>query len=130
MTCRNICKQILTLDRTIRFAGIASMKGKILAAEYRKGLTPLLTRGDSELSIIQSVIRMSSRSTLEEKLGKIIYAFALYQKVKRVSIMLYDERGQSHAVVMVSLDREANHDSIIMEKILPYLKTVGRRIAE
>lgn len=130
MNCRNLCQQILTLDNAIRFAGTASTKGKILAAEYRKGLSPLLTPEESEFSVIQSVIRMGTRQALEEKLGKVIYAFASYQKVKRTSILTYDESGEIHAVVMVSFDKEANHDTIIMEKIIPYLKRAGKRIAD
>jgi hypothetical protein len=109
----DICKQIIALDNAIRFAGVASMKGKILAAEYREGVTPLLTRGDSELAIIHTLVRMGTRQVLEEKLGKTIYAFALYQKLKRASIMTYDESGRHHAVVMVSFDREANRDFIL-----------------
>lgn len=130
MTCIDVCKKIIALDNTIRFAGVASTKGKILAAEYREGLTPLLSRADSELSIMQSVIRMGTRMTLEEKLGKTIYTFTVYQKVKRASIMTYDENGRDHAIIMVSFDRVANHDSIIMEKIVPYLKAAGKRVAE
>lgn len=130
MNCQDLCKQILALDNSIRFAGTASMKGKILAAEYRSGLTPLLTPEEYQFSIVQSVIRMGTRQSLEEKLGKTIYAFASYQKVKRASIMTYDENGEIHDVVMVSFDREANHDTIIMEKIMPCLKRAGKRIAD
>jgi hypothetical protein len=130
MDCRDVCKHILALDDAIRFAGVASMKGEILAAEYRVGVAHLLTPQESELSIIQSLIRMGTRTALEEKLGKTIYAFASYQKVKRASIMTYNESGGIHDVVMVSFDREANHDTIIMEKIMPYLKRAGKRIAD
>jgi hypothetical protein len=130
MKCRDICKHIIALDSTIRFAGVASMKGKILAAEYREGVQPLLTPADSELSIMQSLLRMGTREAMEERIGKTIYAFTLYQKVKRATIMTYDESGRHNAVVMVSFDREVNHDSVIMDRILPYLKMTGKRIAE
>lgn len=130
MDCRDLCRQILALDDEIRFAATASTKGKILAAEYRNGLTPLLTPEESGFSLLQSVIRMGMRQSLEEKLGKTIYAFASYQKVKRASILTYDEGGGIHVVIMVSFDREANHDVIIAEKIIPYLKKVGKRIMD
>jgi hypothetical protein len=130
LNCHDLCKDILALDNAIRFAGIASMKGKILAAEYRREVEHLLTPQESEMSIIQSLIRMGTRRTLEEKLGKTIYAFASYQKVKRASIMTYAESGGIDDVVMVSFDREANHDSIIMEKIMPYLRKAGKQTAD
>jgi hypothetical protein len=105
------------------------MTGKILAAEYRAGVTPLLTRGDEELSIMHSVVRMGMRQALEDGLGKTVYAFALYEKLKRASIMTYDKNGLYDTIVIVSFDREANHDSLIVHKILPYLKRAGKRVA-
>jgi hypothetical protein len=125
---REMCVGILELDRGIRFAGIATMEGKIVAAEYRDGLEPLLTKEESELSIMQSLIRMSTRRTLEAKLGKTIYAFAVYQKIKRATIMMYNEGSKSDSVLMVSFDRETDHELIITDMIMPFLKEVGKSL--
>ena len=111
-----LCEQILELDKTIRFVGIANLEGKLIAQEYRKGLRSLLTKEESELSAMQSIIRMGTRKVLEEKIGRTIYAFASYEKVKRVTIPLDD------AILMISFDKEANHDSIILDKILPLIR--------
>jgi hypothetical protein len=111
---RNLCKQILQLDKTIRFVGIASIEGKLIAQEYREGLQSFLTKEESELSVMQSIIRMGTRKVLEEKVGKTIYAFALYEKVKRATMPLDDS-----SILMVSFDIEANHEDIILNKILP-----------
>lgn len=118
----------MELDGSIRFAGIATTKGKILASAYREGLEPLLTTKESEISVMHTVIRMGTRMTLEEKLGRPVYTFTLYEKVKRATIMTYGENSDRHALVMVSLDREAYHDTIIMRKIMPYLRSVGKRV--
>ena len=64
MNYRELCFHILELDQSIRFAAIATMEGKIVAAEYKEGVEPLLSRQESELSISQSLIRMSIRKTL------------------------------------------------------------------
>jgi hypothetical protein len=37
---KDICRQILLADRTIRFAGIADKMGKIVASELREGVKP------------------------------------------------------------------------------------------
>jgi hypothetical protein len=111
---RNLCKQILQLDKTIRFVGIAGIEGKLIAQEYREGVQSFLTKEESELSALQSIIRMGTRKVLEEKVGKTIYAFALYEKVKRASMPLDDSN-----ILMVSFDIEANHEDIILNKILP-----------
>ena len=63
----DLCKQILQLDRSIRFAGIANMKGKLVAEAYREGLVPLLTKQETELSALQAIVKMTTRQTLEEK---------------------------------------------------------------
>ena len=111
---RNLCKQILQLDKTIRFVGIASIEGKLIAQEYREWVQSFLTKEESELSVLQSIIRTGTRKVLEEKVGKTIYAFALYEKVKRASMPLGDSN-----ILMVSFDIEANHEDIILNKILP-----------
>lgn len=128
VNCSQICKQILELDEAIRFAGIASTKGKILAAECREGMEPPLTTKEFELSVMHTVIRMGTRAALEEKLGRPVYAFALYEKVKRATIMTYGENGDKHAIIMVWLDREAYHDTIIVRKIMPYLRKIGKMV--
>jgi hypothetical protein len=116
----DICKQILGLDKAIRFAGIASIEGKLIAQEYREGLESLLTKEESELSVMQSIIRMGTRKVFEEKIGKTIYAFALYEKVKRATMPLGDSN-----ILMVSFDIEANHEYIILNKILPLIRKEG-----
>ena len=62
---------------------------------------------------------MKTREDYESKLGDVIYTFALYKRVKRASIPL----GHLNlAVLGVSFDMAADHDNIIMDKILPILK--------
>ena len=64
---------------------------------------------------------MKTREDYESKLGDVIYTFALYKRVKRASIPL-SGHNQDMAVLTVSFDMAADHESIIMDKILPVLK--------
>ncbi|MEM2140549.1 hypothetical protein [Nitrososphaera sp.] len=114
-----LCGEILDLDEGIRFAGIATKFGKVVASIYREGLDPLLTRQESELSVTQSIIRMGTRQTLEQKLGKTVYAFAMYEKVKRATIPMRDP--ESH-ILMVSFDNRSDHERLILEKIIPLVR--------
>lgn len=126
----DLCKRILRLDDSIRFAGIANNKGEIIVSAYRKGLEPLLTKEESELSVMQSVIRMNIRKTLEAKLGKTVYAFALYEKVKRATMPLYyynNNNNDNGYFLMVSFDIESNHERIILDRILPVLSSPVNR---
>lgn len=112
-----LCEEILALDRSIRFAGAADRMGKIVASAYRQGLKSLLTKEESELSATQSILRMGTRKTLEQKLGRTIYAFAMYEHVKRATIPLAD-----NGIFMMSFDVDADHEPIIIGKIVPRLK--------
>ena len=116
---KQICNEVLELDISIRFAGIASNMGTLIAYKLRKGLVPLLDEGEIQNSIMKSVLRMKTREDYESKLGDVIYTFALYKRVKRASIPL---DHPDLAVLTMSFDMAADQDSIIMDKILPVLK--------
>src|SRR5919205_3653243 len=121
---QGLCKDILESDRSIRFVGISDKMGKQIASSYRAELVPLLTPTEIEMSAIESVLRMKTRKDFESKLGKPIYTFTLYQKIKRVTITLQNKNNNKryYPILMVSFDIGANHDSIIINKILPIIR--------
>jgi hypothetical protein len=116
------CQLILGLDESIRFVGIATLTGAILAMKYRANLIPLLTQEETASSIKYSVWRVGSRRVLEEKLGKTLYVVATYEKVKRATIPVGQE-GQS--ILIISFDKESDAESIIRNKILKLIKPYG-----
>jgi hypothetical protein len=93
--------------------------GKLVAAKFNRGVKVLLTREEIESNIIKAVLRMKTREDYEQKLGKTIYTFGLYEKVKRASIAL--NKGD-YSLLMVSFEVAADHESIILHKILPKIK--------
>ncbi|UVS70379.1 hypothetical protein [Nitrososphaera viennensis] len=115
-----LCLRILEADSYVRFAGVADQLGKMVASQYRKNVQPLLTKEESELSATQSILRMGTRLTLESKLGPTVYSFALYERVKRATIPV---RDPGNHCLLVSFDVVADHEEIILEKILPLLKS-------
>ena len=117
-----ICDQVLRSDKSIRFVGIPNKMGKLVISRYRHGLVPIITEQEIEMLAIESVLRMNTRKDFESKFGRPIYSFTLYEKVKRATITLYDNNNEEYPILMVSFDREAEHDSIIMSKILPIIK--------
>jgi uncharacterized protein (DUF608 family) len=119
---KEICNQVLQLDKSIRFAGIANNMGTLIAYKIREGLVPLLNEEELENSIMKAVLRMKTREDYESKLGDVIYTFALYKRVKRATIPLDVGHHPHLAVLGVSFDMAADHDSMIMDKILPLLK--------
>jgi hypothetical protein len=118
----SLCSRIIESDKAIRFVGISNKMGNQLISRYRGGLTPLLTPSEIEMYAMQSVLRMNTRKDFELKLGKPIYSFTLYQKVKRVTITLENEE---YPILMASFDIEADHNNIIVNKILPLINEEG-----
>jgi hypothetical protein len=116
---KRICSQVLQLDNSIRFAGLANHMGSLVAYELRKGLVPLLNEEEIQNNVMKAVLRMKTREDYESKLGDVVYTFALYKKVKRATIPL---DHPNLAALMVSFDMAADHDSIIMDKILPTIR--------
>ena len=116
------CQLILGVDESIRFVGIASLNGAILAMKYRANLIPLLTQEETTSSIKYSVWRMESRRILEEKLGKTLYVVATYEKLKRATIPVGQD-GQS--ILIISFDIESDVESIIRNKVLKIIKPYG-----
>jgi hypothetical protein len=117
---KEMCGEILQLDRCIRFVGIANKMGSLIAYEFTKGLSPLLTEDELRSYTMQTVLRMMTREEYESKLGDVIYTFSLYKKVKRAAIPL--PHNSIFSVLTISFDMACQHEIIIMDKILPYLK--------
>lgn len=116
------CQLILGADESIRFVGIATLTGAILATKYRANLVPLLAQEETASSIKYSVWRVESRRVLEEKLGKTLYVIATYEKVKRATIPVGQE-GQS--ILVISFDKDSDAETLIRNKILRIIKPYG-----
>ena len=118
----SLCSRILESDKTIRFVGISNKMGNQIISRYRSSLVPLLTPKEIEMYAMQSVLRMNTRKDYESKLGKPIYSFTLYQKIKRVTVTL---ENKEYPILLASFDIEADHENVIVNKILPMISEEG-----
>jgi len=117
-----ICGQIQKVDRSIRYVGLANKMGTRIEDHYRNGLDPLLKEDELDLSALESALRMNLRCNIQHKLGKPLYSFTLYEKVKRVTIPIYDDDYQ---ILMISFDRDVENEYIILERVLSLLKNAN-----
>lgn len=106
------CKKILKVDKAIRFAGICSSDGKILAAEYKRGINPLFNNMDLEFSVTRAAIKALERNMTGTKLGQMFYSITAYENVKRATFTL-DDGG----FLLVSFERNGNESDIIKKVI-------------
>jgi hypothetical protein len=138
---RDICKQILEVDPSIRFAGFANNMGTVIAAQHREALMSvrkekeqsLLTKDELELSAIESVLRMVTRKDMMPKLGKPIYSFTLYEKVRRATLLLENSNNSNcPPILIVSFDNNGEgtyQESIILNGILPLVSYYLSRVS-
>lgn len=122
---QNFLDQVLALDKSIRFAGFADLKGAKIRHRYREDVRPLLSPEETERSMLQAVLRSGTRSTLEDKLGECVYVLGTYKKVKRITIPLRPPvivKGDGGGILMISLELDSDHDGIPAAKVLPFLE--------
>jgi len=106
------CKRILELDKSIRYAGICTSDGTLVASEYKKEITPLINGTELEFAAKISAIRAMERDVLSTRLGKPTYSIASYENVKRATISL--DKGM---FLLVSFERNAD-DALIINKVM------------
>ena len=114
--------------------------GTMITAQYREALSvekekeqALLTKDELELSAIESMLRMVTRKDMMSKLGKPIYSFTLYEKVKRATILLENSQNSDCPhILMLSFDKNnevgAYQETIILNDILPLVSNYLSRV--
>jgi hypothetical protein len=120
---QEFCDNVITLDKSIRFAAIADEDGKLVATAERKGLKPLLTPEERAQYAITAATRQYTRLRWEYLLGKINYAMSHYAKLVRATIPIADENSRLSYVLLLSFDVGAeNVHDVIMKKIIPLVR--------
>ena len=116
----DLCKKIISIDKTIRFVGIANKSGVLVSSAYRDGLTPLMTREETSHYAIQAVTRAMLREDFTAKLGKIEYSITKYQRLIRALIPFEYENNK--LFILLSFDVRSNPVEVIEDKVIPYIQ--------
>ena len=109
MDYEQICRDVLDLDETIRFAMIVSDGFKKFGG-YRYDVIGILDAHELDQSIWYAFERMAGRYRVESNLGPTRYAMAEYKKVKRITFPL-----DRKTLLLVSMDPKSNHTRVIRE---------------
>ncbi len=116
------CQEILALQQTIRFVGLADYAGKLHASAYRKGLVPLINKQQTEKYAMQTVFRARSRGEFTPQVGEQKYATAVYEKLIRTTIQItHPEQEFRNMYLLISLDVGCDYPSTIEQKVLPFI---------
>ena len=88
----NLCKQILNLDRKVRFAGICDNSGEIKYGGQHTGIKNLLSPEETKRSNLQALARWGLRNVLASKIGKGKYAMLMIQAGAHETLVVYLEK--------------------------------------
>jgi hypothetical protein len=118
-----ICKQIVALDGSIRFAGVANKMGSLVTTTYRQGIVPFMTEEETSQYALRAVVRATTREDFETKLGRLRYSIGKYDRLVRATIPIPApvDDGKSKFYLLLSFDIDSDASSIIERKVLPLI---------
>jgi hypothetical protein len=117
-----LCGSIFALSPNIRFVGIISGMGDLVAGGMREGIQSMEDRESSSKLYLEFVLRSEMRKDQDAEFGKTIYSFSEREKIKFAVFPL----ARNH-LLMISIEvEEPNHEGII-ESILNLIKEYDSR---
>ena len=119
---QQFCTDVITLDPSIRFVGVADEHGLLLSTSERKDLKPLLNTEETQQYAITAATRQYTRIRWQTLLGKIDYTCSHYDKLLRATIPLTDKNNHLSYVIFFTFEVDTtNFHDIIMKKIIPLI---------
>jgi hypothetical protein len=106
---KNLLQQIMNLDSGIRLVTICTNDGKIVHSDHREGIKNLLTPEESKTSLELAINAWKMRSELAPKIGRGKYVLAEYERIKRITIPLSDNKH----LVYITTEIPSDHVKII-----------------
>jgi hypothetical protein len=102
-------RQIMDLDSGIRLVTICTNDGKIMHSDHREGVVNLLTPEESKKSLELAINAWKVRSELAPKIGKGKYVLAEYERIKRITMPLNDNKH----LVYITTEVPSEHAKIV-----------------
>lgn len=112
---------MLNRDYFIRSARITDHLGHTIAVAYREGLVPMMTPEESSRAAVQAAIRAATRDKFKSKIGGIQYSISSYVNLVRATVPI-TVGPKNRFLLLLTFDIDAEADSIIRKKILPYIE--------
>ncbi len=99
------CERILSLSE-IRFAGIISEMGKLIAGGFKTGIIPLEDDSERQKLFIELALRVSTRREFDSSMGRVKYSASRREKVVMMSFPL------KNCILMISAEFNVNIDRL------------------
>jgi hypothetical protein len=117
---QEMCDEILRLDKSVRYVGLADHLGSLVATVYKPGLVPLSTKEETEAYTIQAIQRMGAIQG-GRKVGRLKYVVGRFENLIRATIPVVSAT-QDKFYLMLSMDLGSDPVRIIESRVLPHVE--------
>jgi hypothetical protein len=114
---RLLCNSVLALNPNIRFAGVITRMGRLIAGGMRDGLTSMEDENDSLNLYVQFALRSQIGKDYDSAFGRAIYNLTVREKIKLASFPL-----DGNHIFRVSIMKEEKNHTLIIQDILDTIK--------
>ncbi len=113
-----ICENIVAISPYIRFVGVISDHGNLLAHKRRDDLDPLLDAKNTQYQVSHIAIKTDLESFFNENLGEIEFVWEERKKVQTISFAIGKLR------IWISIDKKVIRSEMlrIIDSCLPIVK--------
>ena len=113
-----ICENIAAISPYIRFVGVISERGNLLAHKRRDDLDPLLDEDNTQYQFSHIAIKTDLESAFDESLGEIEFVWEERKKAQIISFAIEKLR------VWISIDKKVIRTEMlrIVDACLPIVK--------
>ena len=109
-------------DYFIRSVRLTDHVGHTIAVAFRQGLVPLISNEESSRVQLKAAIRAATRDKFKSKIGEIQFSISRYARLVRATVPIKNGRMNSRFLLLITFEVDAEADSIILKKILPYIE--------
>ena len=118
---QGFCEQIFSLDRHIRFIGIATGQGKLLAAKYASEAQNTMTDEQIEDSLAPLVMQAQLYHKVRAIAGKLRYHIGTFEKLYSAAIPAgFDPKAE--VFILMSFELDCDPVRIIEDGIIPIIR--------
>ena len=108
MDYNDLCQKVLDLDPQVRFAGVANIKGIMIAGGQKENIEKLLVEEDVSMSIHYAFQKRELYTNLAYKLGNEKSSITEFEKVTMITLPL-----NSQELFLISTEPRADYIKII-----------------
>ncbi len=113
-----ICENIVAISPFIRFVGVISERGNLLAYKRREDLEPFLDKDNTKYQFSHIAIKTDLESFFDENLGEVEFVWEERKKVQTISFAIGKLR------VWISIDKKVLRSEMlrIVDTCLPIVR--------